>query len=79
MGIVRNADDFGKSTEINNAILTCFKDGLIDRTTIMVNMPGADEAAELAREEGFFDKVGLHLNLTEGEPLTDEIKQNPLF
>lgn len=79
MGIVRNADDFGKSTEINNAILTSFKDGLIDRTTIMVNMPGADEAAELAREEGFFDKVGLHFNLTEGEPLTDGIKQNPLF
>lgn len=79
MSIIRNADDFGKSSEVNKAILTCFKDGTIERTTLMVNMPYADEAVEIAKSEGFADKVGIHLNLTEGMPLTEGIKQNPLL
>lgn len=79
MSIIRNADDFGKSEEVNKAILTCFREGLIDRTTLMVNMPYADEAVDAAFKEGIADKVGIHLNLTEGEPLTMPIRQNPLF
>ena len=79
MGIIRNADDYGKSPEVNKAIQTCFSEGLIDRTTLMVNMPFADEAVDYAVKEGFADKIGVHLNLTEGMPLTEGIKQNPLF
>ena len=41
----------------------------------MVNMPYADEAVARAKNAGYGDKVGLHLNLTEGEPLTDSIKK----
>lgn len=41
----------------------------------MVNMPYADEAVELARRSGFADRVGLHLNLSEGKPLTRAIQQ----
>lgn len=79
MSIIRNADDFGKSADVNNAIMTCLRDGLIDRTTLMVNMPYADEAVELAGKEGFGDRIGIHLNLTEGMPLTEGIRKNPLF
>lgn len=79
MGIIRNADDYGKSEDVNRAIATCFREGYIDRTTLMVNMPYADAAVNEAIKEGFFDKVGIHLNLTEGMPLTEGIRQNPLF
>lgn len=70
-----NADDFGRSERISSAILECFKKGWITQTTLMVNMPYADEAVARAKSVGYGDKVGLHLNLTEGEPLTDSIKK----
>jgi predicted glycoside hydrolase/deacetylase ChbG (UPF0249 family) len=79
MNIVVNADDFGFSKEINLAIVKCFQEGLIDRTTIMVNMPFAEEAVILAQKEGFFDQVGLHLNLTDGIPLSREIAEDPML
>ena len=79
MGLIRNADDFGKSEEVNRAILTCFQKGYIDRTTLMANMPFAAQAVEIAKKEGFSDRVGIHLNLTEGMPLTEPIRSNPLL
>lgn len=45
----------------------------------MVNMPSADEAVELAYDKGFASKVGLHINLTEGKPLTDSIRGLKMF
>ena len=42
-------------------------------------MPGVDEAVSIAREKGFADRIGLHLNLTEGLPLTDMIRECPRF
>lgn len=74
MNIVVNADDFGKSHEVNMGIVEGFKRGIITRTTIMVNMPFADEAVQLAVSNNFFDKVGLHLNLTEGKCLTKDVQ-----
>lgn len=41
----------------------------------MVNTPFTDSAVELAKKEGFFDKVGLHLNLYEFSPLTRNITE----
>ena len=79
MGLIRNADDFGKSEAVNRAIQTCFQKGYIDRTTLMVNMPDAAQAVEIAKKEGFLDRVGIHLNLTEGMPLTQPIRSNPLL
>lgn len=77
--MIINADDFGKSPSVNRAIVKCFQDGLISRTTIMANMPYFDEAVELSKKNGFFDKVGLHLNLDEGKPLSEEMSGNKHF
>lgn len=74
-----NADDFGLSPEVNNAISLAFEKNFINNTTIMANMPGFDHAVTLSKEKGFFDKVGLHINLFEGTPLTEDIKKEPLF
>lgn len=79
MSLIVNADDFGKSPEVNRAITECFKKGYINRATIMVNMPHAEEAYEIALQNGFVDKVGIHINLTEGRPLSDSIRLNSDF
>ena len=47
MGLIINADDFGKNQNVNKAITECFNKGLINQTTVMVNMPGIYEAVEL--------------------------------
>ena len=76
--MIINADDFGYSDSVNNAIAECFQKGVINRTTIMVNMPQAANAAKLAREKGFFENVGLHINLTEGKALSKECAMSEL-
>ena len=77
--VVINADDFGKDENATMAIAESFRRGFITQTTLMVNMPWAEKAVELARKEGFADKVGLHLNLTEGRPLTEGIAKCDVF
>ena len=75
MQLLINADDFGISESVNLAIDYCFKCNIIQRTTLMVNMDGTDSAVELAKKHGYAAKVGLHLNLIEGIPLTEPIKK----
>ncbi len=74
-----NGDDFGMSAEVNEAVVESFERGFITNTTLMVNMPFADEAVELAKKNGFSEAVGLHLNLTGGYPLTKRIRKEKRF
>ena len=74
-----NADDFGLSNSVNRAIVECFNNKFISGTTLMVNMPFCDEAVQFSRHYDFFDCVGLHLNVSQGVPLSNEIKNIPLF
>ena len=67
------------NSKVNTAITDAFEKGLIDRTTLLVNMPFAEEAMETAAKKGFSDRVGLHLNLTAGIPLTKEISKDPVM
>ncbi len=76
--MIINADGFGYSQNVNEAIKEAFKRGLINRTTIMVNMPHADNAAKVAKEGGFFSCVGLHINLTEGRALSERCAKSSL-
>lgn len=76
--IIINADDYGISHDVNEAISLCFEKNYINQTTIMVNMPCLNEAVELAKKNRFDNKVGLHLNLVEGVPLTEDIKSTVL-
>ena len=72
--IIINADDFGLNEHCSRAIAQAFREGKITDTTMMSTGEYFDEAVELAKEQGFIDKIGIHLNLTEGEPLTEDIK-----
>ncbi len=77
--IIVNADDLGKSEDVNNAIAECFAERFITSTTLMVNMDYADEAVAMAQKYGWNERVGLHLNLTSGIPLTDGIRRHKRF
>lgn len=79
MKAIVNADDFGKSHTINDAIVYAFKNKIINQTTLMVTEIYCDEAVALAKENGFINHVGLHLNLDEGKPLTENIRNLELF
>lgn len=73
--LILNADDFGSNAQVNQAIVSSLKQGYCSNTTIMANMPGFEEAVELAHLNQFVDRVGLHLNLYEGVPLTEKVKR----
>jgi hypothetical protein len=45
----------------------------------MVNMPLTDEAAELVRHARVGERIGVHLNLADGPPLTDAMRACPRF
>ena len=79
MGLIVNADDFGRSESVNRAIYEAFEQGRVNSTTLMANMPAAEEALELAKKGGFADRVGIHLNITEGMPISSGIRNNPLI
>jgi chitin disaccharide deacetylase len=72
--LIVNADDFGMSSAVTRAIAECVRAGRVTSTTVMANMPAFEEACALARDEGFADRVGVHLTLTEGPPLTEAMR-----
>ncbi|OAN13711.1 hypothetical protein A3K86_14155 [Photobacterium jeanii] len=68
MKLIINADDFGLTPKVNQAITECMAFGLVKSTTLMVNQPGTQDAiARIKRRE--VPDVGLHLNLTLGRPV----------
>ncbi len=68
--IIVNADDFGASTEINEAIIAGHEAGLIPSATLLITAPFADAAIELAKAHPTLD-VGLHLDTSEFPPFCD--------
>ena len=77
--IVVNADDFGLSKVHTDAIVESIKNEYIDSTSIMTNTNDFERACMLAKKNEFIENVGLHLNLSEGYPLTDDIRKDLLF
>ena len=69
------ADDFGFTEAHNRGVIAGLREGYVSHASIMVNMAGFEEAAELAQDTGVASRVGLHLNLAEGAPLTDAMRR----
>jgi predicted glycoside hydrolase/deacetylase ChbG (UPF0249 family) len=68
-----NADDFGHSLEVNQAICNAFARNLISSCTLLANLEGFEDAIDRALSDRLNGKIGVHLNLTEGNPLTTRI------
>ena len=73
-----HGDDFGRSPAKSNAIDELIRSGAIHTTSLLVNLDDTDHAMELAKSGGYADRVCLHLNFSEGEPLTQEIRKTGL-
>jgi len=63
--LIVNADDFGASAAINQAVVRAHREGILTTASLMVNAPGLAEAVQLARENPRLG-VGLHLTLLMG-------------
>lgn len=67
--LIINADDFGKDKLINDAIVYCMNNNLINSSSLMVGEPGFEEATGFIKKYKF-KNIGLHVNLTEGKPMS---------
>lgn len=63
-----NADDFGLSQGVNEAIEIAHTRGMLTSASALVNMPAFDEAIAIARRNPQL-KLGLHLCLTSGQSI----------
>jgi hopanoid biosynthesis associated protein HpnK len=60
--LIVNADDFGRSRSINEAVVRAHEEGILTSASLMVNETAFDEAVALARAHPRLG-VGLHLTL----------------
>jgi chitin disaccharide deacetylase len=63
--LIVNADDFGRSHSINEAVIRAHRDGILTTASLMVNEPACAEAVALAKQHPRLG-VGLHLSLVCG-------------
>src|SRR5436190_2591319 len=68
--LVVNADDFGLSSGVNDGILEAHAAGVVSSVSVLVNAPGWEHAVAALRGTESLG-VGLHLNLTAGEPVSE--------
>lgn len=74
--IILNADDFGKNERVNKAIIKCFSEGFLTSASILMNGSNYFEAIEFMKTHRYFS-IGIHLNLTEGKPVTSDRNRIP--
>lgn len=67
MKIVMQADDFGRSHEMNLAIDCAMKQGLVRSTALLMGSEFTREAVEMAQQGGYLRHVHCHLNLSSGK------------
>jgi hopanoid biosynthesis associated protein HpnK len=64
--LIVNADDFGLSPSVNEAVVRAHREGILTTASLMVNEAGFAEAVKLAKENPTLG-VGLHLTLLCGK------------
>src|SRR5437762_4661691 len=67
--LIVTSDDCGLSPGINLATLDLHAQGIVSSASVMTNFPSTQHALELFRAYPSLS-VGVHLNLSEGAPLT---------
>ncbi len=66
--LIVNADDFGLTEGVNQGILDVHRRGLVTSTSLLANGAAFHSAVVLARNTPALG-VGIHLNLTDGQPI----------
>ncbi|MCR5261797.1 MAG: ChbG/HpnK family deacetylase [Candidatus Gastranaerophilales bacterium] len=75
MKIIINADDFGMSRTVNQAIVEGYNNGILTSTCIMANMPSFEDAVRKLKD---IDGIGLgvHLNIIEHKSILKTREKN---
>lgn len=76
--VIINADDFGLIQGVNEGIVEAHQEGILTSATLMANMPGFDQAVEMAGANPELG-VGVHLNILRGQPLSPAQKVGSLL
>lgn len=76
MKLIINADDFGLSPGVNEAVIELSRLGTVTSTTVMTNMPYYEEVSLLLPNPNI--SIGLHFNLTQGKPVSPPEKVKSL-
>ncbi len=71
--LIVNADDYNTDPERNRGIIEAAKHGILTSANVLTNMPGLDGALG-ALEEVLGPRIGVHLNLTRGRPLSPDVQ-----
>ena len=66
--VIFNADDFGISAEVNDAVEKAHRNGVLRSASLMVGAPAFDDAVERARRLPSL-AIGLHVVLVHGRPV----------
>lgn len=69
------ADDLGFDTLTNQRITDCYEKGLISSSSVMVTMSGFDEAVQWYKAQSPEPKLGIHLDLDGGKPVSDAFRE----
>ncbi|MDF1565197.1 MAG: ChbG/HpnK family deacetylase [Deltaproteobacteria bacterium] len=67
--LVVNADDFGMTAGVSRGIARAYDEGLVTSASLLANLTGFEEAVKIAHARPGMS-VGLHLNLTDGSPVS---------
>jgi hopanoid biosynthesis associated protein HpnK len=67
--LIVNADDFGLTEGVNQGIVHAHNEGIVTSATLMANGAAFDSAVSLSRRAPYLG-IGVHLNLTAGQPVT---------
>lgn len=76
--LIINADDFGCSPQVNEAVERAHTRGVLTSSTLMTNMAGFAEAVAIAKRLPRLG-VGVHLNLFKSKPVSDDCRVQPLL
>ncbi len=68
--VIINADDFGLSSSINEAVIIAHQEGILTSVSLLANGAAFGEAVAIARQYKALG-VGLHLNLYRGRPVSE--------
>ena len=71
--LIVNADDYGYFRCVSAGILHAATEGIVTATGVFANRPDLDADAARLRDHPAID-VGVHLNLTDGTPLTGQLR-----
>lgn len=75
--LIVTADDFGLDMSVNEAVERAWREGILTAAGLMVGAPAATDAIKRARRLNGL-AVGLHLVLTDGEPVSSPERLNAL-